>query len=211
MADCWAFVLQTARIFTSVRPELYALLGMAGVLAAVVHAPLASILILMEITGDSSLVLPAMLTAVAATGIARFILPDSIYTHSLRERGVPIGTGTDLLLLRRLSIEQVDLSPVNAVSANESLERVLTAVTDGADGNFVAVDSDGNYVGMISDDDLRVAWVDRDASPLLLVRDVMRTDLKPVFTTDDLVSVMDRFAVTNAECLPVTVASNRAR
>ncbi len=200
-------VLQGLNLFSTVRPELYALLGMASVLAAVVHAPLASILILMELTGDSSLVLPAMLTAVTATSIARMVLPDSIYTHTLRERGVPIGTGTDLLLLRRLSIEQVDLSPVNAVAEGEAIERVLSAVAEGADANFVAVDAAGNYVGMLSDDDLRIAMVDRDAAPLLLVRDVMRSDLKPVNTTDDLVTVMDRFATTNAEWLPVTVAS----
>lgn len=200
-------VLQSANIFASVRPELYALLGMAGVLAAVVHAPLASILILMEITGDSTLVLPAMLTAVAATGVARFILPDSIYTHSLRARGVPVGTGTDLLLLRRMSIEQVEMRPANAVAANESIERVLTAIGNGADANFIAVDETGNYLGLIGDDDLRIALIDRDAAPLLLVRDVMRSDIRPVSTSDDLLSVMDRFAATNAECLPVTVRS----
>jgi CIC family chloride channel protein len=76
--------LQATGFIAGVRPELYALLGMAGVLAATVHAPLASTLILMEITGDSTLILPGMLTAVLATSIARVILPDSIYTHVLR-------------------------------------------------------------------------------------------------------------------------------
>ncbi|HEV7299322.1 MAG TPA: chloride channel protein [Tepidisphaeraceae bacterium] len=198
--------LQATGVFDGIRPELYALLGMAGVLAAVVHAPLASILILMEITGDSTLVLPAMLTAVVATSIARLILPDSIYTHALRERGVPIGTGTDLLLLRRLSIEQVELQPANVVSANEPIERVLTAVAGGTDGHFVAIDAAGDYAGMICDDDLRAALVDRDAVPLLLVRDVMRSDVRPVSTTDDLATVMDRFTQANVDCLPVCVA-----
>jgi CIC family chloride channel protein len=177
------------------------------VLAAVVHAPLASILILMETTGDSSLVLPAMLTAVVATSIARLILPDSIYTHALRERGVPVGTGADLLLLRRMSLEQVGLEPANLVAVDASIERLLGALADdGGSGNFVAIGPDGSYAGIVCDDDLRAALLERQASSFLLVQDVMRADVAPVLVTDDLASVMDRFSTSNIDCLPVAVA-----
>lgn len=188
-----------------VKPELYALLGMAGVLAAVVHAPLASILILMETTGDSSLVLPAMLTAVVATSVARVILPDSIYSHALRERGVQVGSGTDLLLLRRMSLQQVGLEPANLVAVDASVERLLAAVTDGTSGNFVAIHPDGSYAGIVSDGNLRAALLERQASSFLLVQDVMRADILPVLTNDDLASVMDRFSSSNLDCLPVAV------
>ncbi len=201
-------LLASAGFFASVRPELYALLGMAGVLAAVVHAPLASILILMETTGDSSLVLPAMLTAVVATSIARMIMPDSIYTHALRQRGVPVGTGSDLLLLRRMSLEQVSLEPANIVAMDVSVERLLNTLSDnGGTGNFVAVGTDGQYAGMVFDDDMRSVLLEGQAKSFLLVQDVMRSDLQPVVVTDDLASVIDRFAASNVDCLPVVVNS----
>ena len=74
-----------------VYPEAYAIVGMGAVLAAIVHAPLASILIVLELTYNPALVLPAMLTVVVATGVVRLIYPDSIYTAVLRLRGIRTG------------------------------------------------------------------------------------------------------------------------
>ena len=53
-----------------IHPEIYALVGMGAVLAAVVHAPLASILICFEVTEDYKVMVPAMLACVVATAIA---------------------------------------------------------------------------------------------------------------------------------------------
>jgi CBS domain-containing protein len=114
-----------------------------------------------------------------------------------------------LILLRRLSLEQVNLEPANLVSEGESLQRILAAMADGDHTHFVAINSTGNYAGMLCEADLHAALLEPDAIPLLLVRDVMRGDLAPVFTTDDLASVMDRFAATEAEYLPVAVQSNK--
>src|SRR5204863_227566 len=83
-----------------------ALLGIGAVLAAVVHAPLAAILILLDLTGDYKLALPAMLETVIATGVARRIFPDSIYTMSLRQRGVRMGGAADRMVLHRMHVEQ---------------------------------------------------------------------------------------------------------
>ena len=64
------------------------------------HAPLAAILILLELTRNNSVVLPAMLASIIATGFARSIYPDSIYTLALRQRGVRLGATGDMMLLR---------------------------------------------------------------------------------------------------------------
>jgi len=68
---------------------------MGAVLAAIVHAPLASILILLETTRNSGLMLPAMLATVTATAMARIVLSDSIYTLSLRRRGLNVSAGAE--------------------------------------------------------------------------------------------------------------------
>src|SRR2546421_2931670 len=97
-----------------VEPSVYAMVGMGAVLAAVGHAPLASVLILLGLTGDQKLILPGMLATIVATGIARNIFRDSIYSASLRERGVKLGTAADLSILRRLTVEAVELEPGTA-------------------------------------------------------------------------------------------------
>ena len=158
-------------LVASMRAEFYAIIGMGAVLAAVVHGPLSAILILFEVTGQRNIILPAMLACVVATGTARMIFPDSVYTLTLKRRGVRIGTGADLTVLRPITVEQLTLEPVTLLPATTPLERLVElTVTTGA-SDFCVCDSQGEYIGMVVADDLKTVArdVDREAIPLLLV------------------------------------------
>ncbi|HWE02863.1 MAG TPA: chloride channel protein [Tepidisphaeraceae bacterium] len=192
-------------------PMFFAIIGMGAVLAAVVHGPLSSILILFEVTEQRNIILPAMLACVVATGVARLIFPDSIYTLTLRKRGVRLGTGADLTILRRQTIEQVKLEPVTTVLAGTPLERILElTITTGA-SDFAITDGDGSYVGMVVSDDVKAALIDREAVPLLLAGDLLRYDLPCVKSTDDLAYVLEIFSRYEVARLPVCLASNSSR
>lgn len=191
-------------------PGFFALIGMGAVLAAVVHAPLAGILILMEVTRQEELVLPAMLACIVATGAARLIWKDSIYTVGLRRRGVVMGTGADAALLRQLSVDQVSLEPVRTVKLNAPLETLLNAVTD-AEADLVAVDKEGLYVGMALAEDVRTALLQKEALPYLTVEDLVRADLPTVNTTDDLAAVFEAFGRHDVPRLAVVLPSSAGR
>lgn len=68
----------------------YGLVGMAAVFAAAGRAPITAVIIVFELTGDYSIILPLMLAVVVATGISRRLSADSIYTLKLRRRGIDI-------------------------------------------------------------------------------------------------------------------------
>jgi CIC family chloride channel protein len=187
----------------SVQPEVYALVGMGAVLAATIHAPMASILILLELTHDYKLTLPTMIAVVTAVGVAKMIFHDSLYTLNLRERGIHIGDSGDLLLLRRLSVEQVSLEPASVISGHESIASVLEKIEDSGATDFVVVDKKGHYAGMLVAEDLLGAMRHHEASPLLIVHDLVRSDIPSVRNTDDLAAVLDRFASFEVEHLPV--------
>jgi CIC family chloride channel protein len=192
-------------------PGFYAIIGMGAVLAAVVHGPLSSILILFEVTGQRDIILPAMLVCVAATGTARLIFPDSVYTLTLRRRGVRVGTGADLTVLRRLTVEQLSLEPVTILRANTPLERLVElSVTTGAT-DFIVGDEDSEYAGMVTGDDLKNAMINREAIPLLLAGDLARGDLPCVRNADDLASVLEIFSRYEVARLPVCLTSNPKR
>ncbi|MGB7157854.1 MAG: chloride channel protein [Tepidisphaeraceae bacterium] len=197
-------------IGASVQPEVYALIGMGAVLAAVVHAPLASILIVLDLTRDPRIMLPAMLATIVATGLARLIFRDSIYTLALRERGLGDGQSSDLTMLRRLSVEQVDLEPATVVGANDPFQRVLDLASTGI-STFVVVDRKGSYKGMLNMDDVRTVLLEREAVPLLLVDELMRTDLPLVRHSADLATVFELFARHDVNHLPVGVATSPGR
>lgn len=185
----------------------YALIGMGAVLAAVVHAPLAAILILSEVTQQRGVVLPAMLATVVATGLARLIFVDSIYTLSLRRRGVTIGTSSDLRILRRISVDQVQLDPVSSISPQTAFDLVVKQMAETQVADFVVLDERREYVGVVTGDEVHTALLQPESIPLLLAGEVMRTDVPCVRSSDDLASVLDIFSRFEVSRLPVCIAS----
>ena len=117
-------VLQQIQLSADVSPALYALIGMGAVLAAVVHAPLASILILVEVTDRHNIILPAMLATVAATGTARLIFPDSVYTLTLRQPAC-VGSGGDPPRSSAGSLLNRCPGPVTAVTLSSPFARLV--------------------------------------------------------------------------------------
>jgi CIC family chloride channel protein len=194
-------LLRMTHVFPDLQPEMYALVGMGAVLGAVVHAPLAGILILFDVTRDDKVMLPAMLATITATGFARLLFRDSIYTLTLRRRGVHIGGGV-MGQLQRVTVEQVELEPVSLVDVGDSLQRVMEAVAENGVSDVVAVKS-GKYAGMVTAGDLQTALWQREAIPLLTVGDLLRTDIPIVRTTDDLASVLDLLSRHDVMRLPV--------
>jgi CIC family chloride channel protein len=197
-------LLRSTGVFHDIQPEIYALVGMGAVLGAVVHAPLAGILILFDVTRDDKIMLPAMLATITATGFARLLFRDSIYTLALRRRGVHVGGGV-IGQLQRVTVEQIELEPATLVDVGEALQRVMEMVADQGVSDVVAVD-EGQYAGMITAGDLQTALWQREAIPLLTVADLLRSDVPIVRTTDDLASVLDTLSRHDVMRLPVCLA-----
>ena len=135
-------ILQKVGVLTQVFPAVYALVGMGAVLGAVVHAPLAAILILLELTSDYHIVLPAMLATIVATGVARFIYAESVYTVAVKAHGIKLGSARDLMMLRRIAIEQVGLQPALVFGREMPLAQLVKAMGDEV-RDAVIVDEEG--------------------------------------------------------------------
>lgn len=204
-------ILNALHLAQNVPPHAYALVGIGGVLAAVIHAPLASTLILFEVTRDYTITLPAMLACIIATATARLIFKDSIYTLTLRQRGVHIGAASDLRLLQSLSVEQVPLDPAVALHPDDPLQRALDLSTDTDVTDFVVIGKDGGYVGMLTADAIKTALLDREAVPLLLVGELMRVDVPVLGADDDLAVAMDSFSEHDVSRLPVALSRNSVK
>ncbi len=187
-------------------PASYALVGMAAVVAGSTHAPLTAILILFEMTRNIYVVLPIMLAAVVATAIAQVLERDSIYTFKLRRAGLTIGGTRDLTVMRRVPVAACALAslPPEPIFASDPLSKLITLHAHHHVPDFVVVEQDsGRYIGMVTSADIRTALIDREAIPLLLVAEVMRTDLPTVHRDETLDTVMDKFARHDVASLTV--------
>src|SRR5262249_52837561 len=132
-------------------------------------------------------------------------IQDSIYTLALRRRGVRMIGAGDTTLLHRLTVEQVDLEPAVLLNLTDPFQKVLDLVSSGGGDDFSGVNEKGLYCGMVVDEDIRTALLEREAIPLLLVKEILRTDLSMVSTSDDLATTLDAFARYDVSRLPVVL------
>ena len=177
-------------------PASYALVGMAAVVAGTTHAPLTAILILFELTRDVYVLLPIMLAAVIATVVSQLVQRDSIYTFKLRRQGVLVGAARDLTILRRLRVADIEPEPMPAepVYASDPVAKLISLHATHHVPDFPVVDAEGHYIGMVTGEDMRTALIDREAIPLLLVAELMKTDIPPIHAGDTLDTVMNKLA-----------------
>jgi len=191
----------------------YALVGMAAVVASATRAPLQAILILFELTGGYEVILPLMLSSIIAVVVGHKLMEESIYTVKLRARGILLRRGTEINVLRGISVQEVMSSEVNIVQHNLRLQPLLDLVADTPlHSSLFVVDDDERLIGYISYQEIRRVLTDIEALvPVLVAHDVANLDTRSVAPQDTLDIVMRLFAGRNQEELPVIDPSQPGR
>ncbi len=126
----------------------YALVGMGAVFAGAARAPITAIVILFELTGEYSIILPLMLAVVLATGISHLVSHDTVYTRKLLRRGIDIDEPADAALRRRPAAAFM-VAPPDTVRTFESLAQVAARFAGSTDSCLPVLDEHGNYVGYV--------------------------------------------------------------
>ena len=182
----------------------YALVGMAAVNSACTLAPLSAIIILFELTGEYGIILPLMFTVVLATFISRKLSAESIYTEKLRRRGIMAHHGEDLNILRAISIKDVLRHDEVSISENAKFDELVRIALETHRNNIFTVDNKFRYTGAIQLLDLKYVLSDpKELSSLHHIID-FKQDLQPVLISQSLDKVVDLFAQTGFDRLPVT-------
>lgn len=209
LGGLFGVALSELGIFPGATPATYALAGMAGVIAATLHCPLTAFLLVFEITQDYKVILPVMLVAIVSTTCAQFLHRDSIYSDFLRRKGIRVGQLADMTLLRRMTVADVPISQAVSVMPSDPAQRLVDLATDHAVNDFVVIDEKQRCIGMVVGDDLRTALVQREAVPLMIVAELMRSDLPTVRQGQTLDLVLDMFAKHEVSSLPIVDANKR--
>jgi CIC family chloride channel protein len=180
----------------------YALVGMGAVFAAAARAPIASILILFEMTRDYSIILPLMMAVAVSTVVAQFIRRDTIYTIKLRRRGVQIEEGREAPVLETITVGQAMARNFDVVSAETSVAELLESVSaDGQPRALPVLDEDRKLVGIVAPSDIERV-LDRDLSALT-VHDIAARNLVTVFPDQTLEDAVRRLGSQGLRQLPV--------
>ena len=181
----------------------FVLVGMAGMMSGVMHAPLTAIFLIAEITGGYDLLMPLMLASAASFITIRGFERHSIYAKRLALRGELITHNKDKAVLTMLQVDKLVETDFSIVSPDNTLGQLVKILSRSSRNLFPVVDDAAALVGVVLLDDVRSIMFDTGNYDAVRVRDVMKLPPALVTMKESMQSVLDKFETSGAWNLPV--------
>lgn len=181
----------------------FALMGMAGVMSGVMHAPLMGIFLTAELTGGYDLFLPLLIVSTISYGTIKFFEPYSIYTMRLARRGELLTHHKDKAVLTLLKIGSVIETDFVSVRPEMNLQDMVKAISQSTRNLFPVVSKDGQLIGVVLLDEIRNIMFRPDLYKRMFVNEFMSIPPARVEVDDSMEKVMKAFDDTGAWNLPV--------
>ena len=181
----------------------FALMGMAGLMSGVMHAPLMAIFLTAEMTGGYNLFLPLLIVSSLAYMTIRFFEPYSIYTMRLAKQGDLLTHEKDKAVLTLLKIDNVIEKDFKEVHPEMNLKQVVDIIATSSRNLFPVTDKDGTLLGVVLLDDIRNIMFRPDLYKKMHVTRFMSTPPARIDVSMPMEKVMNIFDKTNAWNLPV--------
>ena len=181
----------------------FTLVGMAGLIAGVLHAPLTSLFLIAEITSGYELIIPLMITAAISFLTSRYFVPHSVYTRQLAQRGELITHHKDKAVLTLMKLKHEVETDFLIIKPDASLGDIVKIVAKSKRNIFPVVDHHEKLVGILTLDDIREIMFKPEHYQSVFVDTLMSLPPAFVSATDSMDEVMQKFSETGAWNLPV--------
>lgn len=181
----------------------FVLVGMAGLMAGVMQAPMTAIFLIADMTGGYELLIPLIITATVSYGVARSIEPYSIYTKRIAKKGELLTHDSDQAVLTLLKTDELIEADFNTVKIDATLGELVEVVADSKRNIFPVIDSRKHFQGYVSLEDIRREMFKREQYDTLHVYNFMKSAPAYVYVDEKMDSVMMKFEKTGAWNLPV--------
>ncbi len=158
-----------------------ALIGMAGMIAGVIHAPLTAIFLIAEITGGHELFMPLLLASTISYATTRYFVSNSVYTMQLAKRGELMTHHKDRNILLMMNVGDLIETNFKTVEPDFTLGDLVKVITKSNRNIFPVVNPDNSFEGIVKLDDIRHIMFNHEVYDKTLVRDLM---FMPSYTVD---------------------------
>lgn len=207
MGNCIGKVINALGIANAhVSESNFTLVGMAGLMAGVLHAPLTAIFLIAEVTGGYELFIPLMLTAAISFSITKYFNPHSVYTMELGRKGELITHDKDHAVLTLMDINKVIETNFVSITTKMNLGDIVHEAVIKSNRNIFPVinDKNQNLEGIILLDDIRPIMFDQSLYKEVLASDVMQNPPEIIdVNKDKMTDIMKKFQDSSAWNLPV--------
>lgn len=181
----------------------FALLGMAGVMSGVMHAPLTGIFLIAEITGGYSMFMPLMIVSVCSYLTIYIFEPHSIYGMRLAKKGQLITHHTDHAILTLMSLDSVIDRNYMAVDPDLKLGAIVHKISRSRNSFLPVLDAAGGLLGEIDITKIRHVVFRTELYHHFKARQLMTQPPAILNDDDPMTEVMKKFDNTRADWLPV--------
>lgn len=187
----------------TVPEQNFVLVGMAGLMAGVMQAPMTAIFLIAEISGGYELFIPLIITATISFGTIRIFEKYSIYTKRIAMKGDLLTHDSDqavLTLLKTTDLVERNFSPVRI---DATLGEFVQVISNSARNIFPVVDSRNHFQGYVALEDVRRDMFQQNLYGQMHVYNYMKSSPAYVYEDEKMDSVMKKFEKTDAWNLPV--------
>lgn len=171
----------------------FALIGMAGLIAGVLHAPLTGIFLIADISGGYKLFVPLMITATVAYIIVRAFTPHSVYHIQLAQRKELMTHDKDANVLQMLEVRTLIETDFAILHEDATLRDLTNAIATNHRNLFPVVDDDKRMVGMVKMDDVRSLIFQQDLYDKVKIKDLMYMPEYSISPNDSMEVVANKF------------------
>ena len=191
------------QVGTYIPEKNFTLLGMAGVMAGVMHAPLTGIFLIAEITNGYDLFMPLMIVAVSSVLTISIFEPHSIYAMRLAREGKLVTHHTDKSVLTLMSMDSVIERDYTAVDPDMPLGRLVNAISKSHTSFIPVLNAAGSILGEIDITKIRHVMFRAELYNKLTVSQLMQPIAAQVAEGDSMEEVMRKFDLKGTSYLPV--------
>ena len=181
----------------------FTMVGMAGILSGLFHAPLTAIFLIAEITGGYDLMIPLMIVASISYALSKRFEKHSLDVKHLVKKGHAFTSNKDTNILSTLETNSIIQTDYLTLSPNETLEKLVDLISHSNQVIFAVVDEQNHLLGIVHFNDIREIIFNQYRVKYTLVKEIMTKPLQIIYPTDSMEKVMNTFEKTKIFFLPV--------
>jgi len=190
-------------------PGAYGLVGMAAVFTGAARAPITSVIILFEMTGDYRIILPLMVTVAISTFVSEALMKDTIYTLKLRRRGIDIMASRGADLMSSVKVSQAMTSEIPTVPRDFTVIEAAEQLRQSRERALVVVDDSGALEGIVTIQEIEQALLENE--PGMTLEKIASRPVETAFPDETLTQAIQRMGARDLRQLPVVSRSDPNR
>jgi CIC family chloride channel protein len=183
----------------------FTLVGMAGILSGLFHAPLTAIFLIAEITGGYNLMVPLMLVSSVSFAISKRFEPHSFDIKGFADKGEVFTDNRDANILNSIDVAKLIQTDFKSISVCNNLNELVEKIQQSDTDIFPVLDDKNTLLGLILLDEIRPIVFSQFKVKYTSTNEVMQPPKEIIFYDETLETIMEKFDFSECHVLPVVI------